>query len=133
MRAWPCGQRAGLWRASLPLSWGLAYLLLAQLIFTGFAAGTAMAAQGHDSAGFCTGSTDASIPQDQAPHHPPHCLLCPQAGHIPVLPTAPTVSGPGASFSATGDIVSRPAEPRLWSIREGARTRAPPRPPLLPA
>lgn len=115
-------------RARLALSWSLAYLLLAQLIFTGFAAGTATAAQGHDGPAYCSGITDASGPQDPAPHSAPHCLLCPQAGHIPLVPAAPALCGPAATFGAAADRVSRPAEPRLWAIREGARTRAPPLP-----
>lgn len=121
------GRSTSFLRVRLPVTWGLVYFLLAQLIFTGFAAGTAMAAQVHDSPAFCSGSADASSPQDQAPHHAPHCLLCPQAGHIPTLPTVPALSGPAPTFGGTVDAVSRPAEPRLWAIREGARTRAPPR------
>lgn len=128
----PFGLRAGPWRARLGLSWGLAYLLLAQLIFTGFAAGTAMAAQGHDSPAYCSGIIDASGPQDQAPHGAPHCLLCPQAGHIPLVPAPFALSAPPAAFGPAADRVSRPAEPRLWAIREGARTRAPPLP-ILPS
>lgn len=112
-------------RASLV--WFLAYVLLAQLILSGFAAGIATAARLQaDQPTFCTGLSGAGAPQEQAPHRAPHCLLCPQAGHVPLLPAAPGLPHPTAIFGTATDATSRPAEARLWAIREGARTRAPP-------
>ncbi len=112
---------------SWSVSWGLAYLLLAQLVLSGFAAGAAMAARAQaDAPAICTGLSEGPAQQDQAPHRAPHCLLCPQAGHTPFLPTAPGLPTPVSVYGAATVVVPQPAEPRLWAIREGARTRAPP-------
>lgn len=121
-------------RVRVSLAWFLAYVLLAQLILTGFAAGVATAAglQAGQPA-VCTGLSDSGAPQEQAPHRAPHCLLCPQAGHVPLLPAAPALPDRTAVFGTAADATSRPAEARLWAIREGARTRAPPHPATDPA